>query len=120
ERAAALDSRDARADRARVVASAPAPQAVANAGRAAARVLILPADRLHAGPGPLLPLRGHPVRRATNIVNGIDVSAHAGLVARQARRYRAFIGGSIEWEDLCQAGWFGVIHAAEKFDHARG
>jgi RNA polymerase sigma factor (sigma-70 family) len=56
----------------------------------------------------------------TTIVNGIDVGAHGGLVAKLAKRYRRFIGGCLEWEDLMQAGWLGVHKAAEKFDHTRG
>jgi RNA polymerase primary sigma factor len=56
----------------------------------------------------------------TTIVNGINVAAHAGLVATVAKRYRGFVGGCLEWDDLLQAGWLGVHRAAQLFDHSLG
>lgn len=60
------------------------------------------------------------MRPVANIVNGINVAAHGGLIASVAKRYRKFVGGCLEWQDLMQAGWLGVNHAAERFDHSRG
>lgn len=58
--------------------------------------------------------------RAARIINGIDLTAHGGLIGRVVQRYKRFIGGCIEWEDLFQAGWLGLHHAAERFDPERG
>lgn len=58
--------------------------------------------------------------RPVNIINGIDLRQHGGLIATFANRYRRFVGGSLEWEDLMQAGWLGLHKAASRFDHGRG
>lgn len=43
-----------------------------------------------------------------------------GLVYRVVNRYRWAIGGSLEAEDLIQAGALGLMRAIEKFDPERG
>jgi RNA polymerase sigma factor (sigma-70 family) len=58
--------------------------------------------------------------KPVRLINGIDITAHGGLIGRMVHRYKRFIGGCIEWEDLFQAGWLGVYHAAERFDPERG
>jgi len=58
--------------------------------------------------------------KAERIINGIDVTAHGGLICRCVQRYRRFIGGCLEWEDLFQAGWLGIHHAAQRFEPERG
>lgn len=58
--------------------------------------------------------------KPVRLINGIDITAHGGLIGRMVQRYRRFIGGCIEWDDLFQAGWLGVHHAAERFDPTRG
>ena len=58
-----------------------------------------------------------PIRR---FVNGVDVTAHGGLIVMVAKRFRGYIGGAIEWEDILQAGWLGLHRAAEKFDPEQG
>jgi RNA polymerase sigma factor (sigma-70 family) len=60
------------------------------------------------------------LRPVHNIVNGIDLRSHGGLIATLANRYRRFVGGCLEWDDLMQAGWLGLHKAAVKFDHGRG
>lgn len=60
------------------------------------------------------------MKPATRIVNGIDLAAHGGLIGRAVQRYRRFIGGALEWDDLFQEGWFGLHKAAHKFDPAKG
>jgi len=58
--------------------------------------------------------------KPVKVVNGIDVTAHGGLIGRCVQRYKRFVGGCLEWEDLFQAGWLGMYHAAERFDPTRG
>jgi RNA polymerase primary sigma factor len=60
------------------------------------------------------------MRRGASIVNGIDVTAHGGLIGRIVHKYKGAIGGCLEWEDLFQAGWLGLYRAAERFDSSRG
>jgi RNA polymerase primary sigma factor len=55
-----------------------------------------------------------------NVINGIDVSKHLGLIGVEVRNTRWAICASLEWGDLFQAGFFGLIRAAEKFDANRG
>jgi RNA polymerase sigma factor (sigma-70 family) len=56
----------------------------------------------------------------SNILNGIDLSAHCGLIRLVVRRYRWALGAVLEEGDLMSAGWFGLRRAAEKFDAERG
>jgi RNA polymerase sigma factor (sigma-70 family) len=60
------------------------------------------------------------MRPAPKIVNGIDVTAHAGLIWSIVRRYERFAGGILDREDLFQSGWLGVHEAAKRFEHERG
>ena len=55
-----------------------------------------------------------------NVINGIDLSEHFGLIGAAVRNSRWAIGASLEWDDLFQAGYFGLRRAAEKFDAGRG
>ncbi len=50
----------------------------------------------------------------------IDPMQHVGLVRSAARSYRWACGVSLEFDDLVQEGMQGVIHAAKKYDPARG
>jgi len=59
-------------------------------------------------------------RAPSNIVNGIDLREHGGLIGSIVHMNRRFIGGCIERDDLFQAGWLGLHHAAEKFEPERG
>lgn len=58
--------------------------------------------------------------KQVTIINGIDLTAHFGLIARVANRYRKMLGGVLEWEDLMQWGWLGMRKAALKFDPSKG
>lgn len=58
--------------------------------------------------------------KPVTVINGIDLTAHMGLIARIANRYRRMLGGVLEWEDLMQWGWLGMRRAAEKFDPSKG
>lgn len=58
--------------------------------------------------------------KPVTVINGIDLTAHMGLIARVAKRYRRMLGGVLEWEDLIQWGWLGMRRAAEKFDPSKG
>lgn len=58
--------------------------------------------------------------KPVNVINGIDLTAHGGLIGREVQRYRGSLGGCIEWEDLFQIGWLGLHHAARRFDPAKG
>lgn len=55
-----------------------------------------------------------------DLINGIDVSEHLGLIGMAVRNSRWAIGTTLEWKDLFQAGYFGLRRAAEKFDASRG
>lgn len=52
------------------------------------------------------------------VVNGIDLDEHAGIIVRQAGVVAAR-HSSLSAEELYTPGWFGLRHAAEKFDAAR-
>jgi RNA polymerase sigma factor (sigma-70 family) len=55
-----------------------------------------------------------------NIINGIDVTAHLGLIRLAVRTSRKPPGGALDDADLFNAGFFGLRRAAEKFDPSRG
>jgi RNA polymerase sigma factor (sigma-70 family) len=59
-------------------------------------------------------------RKPENVINGIELTAHFGLIGRLVKRYMGFCGGAIEAEDLFQAGFFGLRRAAQKFEPERG
>lgn len=56
----------------------------------------------------------------SNVVNGIDISEHQGLVHKIAKRFRWALSSGLCYEDLVQAGNMGLMRAAEKFDPERG
>lgn len=58
--------------------------------------------------------------KPVNVVNGINLTEHGGLIGREVQRYRGALGGCLEWEDLFQVGWLGLHHAAQRFDPAKG
>lgn len=56
-----------------------------------------------------------------NIINGIDVTEHFGMVGAIVYRHRWAVGlGGLEYGDLEAAGRIGLIRAARKFDPERG
>lgn len=60
------------------------------------------------------------MRPVENIVNGIDLRKHSGLIWRIVRRYSRFVGGILEHEDLFQSGWLGLHEAAKRFQPELG
>jgi RNA polymerase sigma factor (sigma-70 family) len=51
---------------------------------------------------------------------GVMVKKHEGLVKAIAERYRRRSNGRADFDDLYQAGMLGLIHAARRFEPARG
>jgi RNA polymerase sigma factor (sigma-70 family) len=54
------------------------------------------------------------------VINGIRISEHTGLVYSIAKRFAWACTGALELEDLVNAGLEGTMVAARKFDHSRG
>ncbi|NLV92165.1 MAG: sigma-70 family RNA polymerase sigma factor [Firmicutes bacterium] len=48
------------------------------------------------------------------------VLSNRGLVTQQASRYVGYLGHSLDFEDLMQEGFIGLLDAARRFDRSRG
>lgn len=56
----------------------------------------------------------------TDVINGIDLRDHLGLIGMVTRSYSGGIGSALDSEDLFNAAFFGLRRAAEKFDASKG
>jgi len=56
----------------------------------------------------------------TDVINGINLREHLGLIGMVTRGYSGGVGNALDSDDLFNAAYFGLRRAAEKFDAGRG